>query len=243
MLCEKCNNYFSNNNYEKHHKSCDGVYKKFIKQDFCKHCKISWDKLNINEIHEKANHSRWCHVNPKRNEYSNIFKNIVRKKLNQKRVTSEINKNQSEKIKKAWERGSYKNIDFTKSFKGKKHSEESKNLIREKALQSNHRRLRKGMVLYKNIWLDSSWEFELAKRLDELNIEWIRPNPLKWIDKKGIEHNYFPDFYLVNQDLYLDPKNSAAYENQKEKIEILKEVYPNIKFITTLNDCKNWNLE
>lgn len=238
IKCDKCNNYFARNAYSKHYKSCSGIYEKFIKQDFCKHCKINWSELNITETHEKANHSRWCINNPKRNDYLNILNDAVRGKFSEK-----VNEKRSEGIKKAWNRGAYKNAQFGTSFKGKKHSEESKNLIRKKALESNHRRLRKGMVLYKNIWLDSSWEFELAKRLDELNIEWIRPKPLKWIDKKGIEHNYFPDFYLVNQDLYLDPKNSAAYENQKEKIEILKEVYPNIKFITTLNDCKNWNLE
>ena len=45
---------------------------------------------------------------------------------------------------------------------------------------------------------------------------------MKWIDKYGIERNYFPDFYLPLYDLYLDPKNKFAYKVQKEKIDILK---------------------
>lgn len=39
---------------------------------------------------------------------------------------------------------------------------------------------------YKNVWMDSSWEIEFAKRLDQLNIIWKRKgiNTLKYIDIK-----------------------------------------------------------
>ena len=133
-------------------------------------------------------------------------------------------------------------IKGRKNLHWKPHTEETKEIIRQKALASKHRRLRKGMVMYKGIWLDSSWEYELAKRLDELEIRWERPAPIGWVDKKGTTHNYFPDFYLLDYDLFLDPKNPAAYENQKEKIKILEKTYKNIIFITSLSECKNFKL-
>lgn len=110
------------------------------------------------------------------------------------------------------------------------------------ALASNHRRLKKGVLYYKGILLDSSWELALAKRLDFLNIEWIRPDPIKWKDDEGIIHNYFPDFYLPKYDLYLDPKNPAAYNSQKEKIDCLKKQLTNLIILVTLDECKTYGL-
>lgn len=204
----------------------------------CKHCNKEFD---FDKVTDKANHSRWCKENPKYYQYISDLKKrdsislmyVGRKK------TGNLNGATKAKLN-----GDY----FVSPLKGKKnpywkpHAEKTKEILRQKALASNHRRLRKGMIMYKGIWLDSSWEYELAKRLDELEIKWERPEPLIWIDKKGNKHNYFPDFYLLDYDLFLDPKNPAAYENQKEKIKILKKTYKNIKFITSLNECINFKL-
>lgn len=133
-----------------------------------------------------------------------------------------------------------------KSHPGHPHTEETKQLLREKALKSNHRRLLRSTVKYltKNgevILLDSSWEVTLAKRLDEMNVEWIRPEPLKWIDKTGKKRNYFPDFYLPKYDLYLDPKNPAAVRQQHEKIQWLIKNVKNLIIFYTLDDVKKFS--
>lgn len=62
------------------------------------------------------------------------------------------------------------------------------------------------------VHLQSSYEKITADLLDALNIKWIRPSYLRYGDKK-----YFPDFFLVDLDLYLDPKNEylAAIDAQK----------------------------
>ena len=88
--------------------------------------------------------------------------------------------------------------------------------------------------------LDSSWEEALAMRLDELDINWLRPDPMKWVDADGLDHNYFPDFYLPDFDIYLDPKNPQAFRVQKHKIDCLQEQIPNLVFLTSLADCKNY---
>jgi hypothetical protein len=184
-----------------------------------------------------ANHTRWCDENPKRKEY---VKRLA--KTRDEHITEETREKMKEGISEAHKRGAYDHVDFGKAFRGKSHTPESIEKIRKKALESNHRRLRKGMVEYNGVMLDSSWELALAKRLDELQIKWERPEPMKWVDKNGDEHNYFADFYLEDYDLYLDPKNPAAYQNQKEKVEVLKKTYKNLRFILTLKECEEFEI-
>lgn len=63
------------------------------------------------------------------------------------------------------------------------------------------------VVLYNGIKLGSMYEVAVAKSLDENNILWNRPPPMKYIDSSGKQRNYFPDFYLPDYNVYLDPKN------------------------------------
>jgi len=64
------------------------------------------------------------------------------------------------------------------------------------------------------VCLQSSYELRCSKILNELGIRWIRPGHLKYDGKK-----YFPDFLLVDYNIYLDPKNSYKARLDKEKIE------------------------
>lgn len=125
------------------------------------------------------------------------------------------------------------------------HTEESKKKISEGALKSNHRRLVKSVRNYTKpdgsvIQLDSSWEEILAKRLDILGVLWERPDPIKWKDDTGKIRNYFPDFFLPDYNLYLDPKNPQAYKSQEEKIKCLIVQIPNLIIIQTIDECKNY---
>ena len=58
------------------------------------------------------------------------------------------------------------------------------------------------------IQMDSSWEVECAKKLDELGVRWERAEDikLKYIDKRAQTRNYIPDFYLPDYDMYLEVK-------------------------------------
>jgi len=196
----------------------------------CKHCK---EKFDVSDKPKgwMANHSRWCNSNPKRDYYS--------KNLNKARAAKNNFNNQytygafcseetREKIRKA--------------STGRQHTEESKKLMRQKALESPHRRLVRNIIEYNGVKLDSSWELSLAKRLDALGIRWIRPDPIPWVDKDNIRHNYFPDFYLVDYDMYLDPKNPQAVKVQKEKLDVLTKTYDNIIILYSLEECEIFNI-
>jgi hypothetical protein len=68
------------------------------------------------------------------------------------------------------------------------------------------------------VLLESSWELEIAQFLDENKFQWIRPKYIKWVDSSGKQRNYYPDFYLPEHDLYLDPKNPYAMKQDLEKM-------------------------
>ena len=202
----------------------------------CKHCNQTFNLEGLNKGW-MANHSRWCLENPKRKDY------VVQLEKNRSNIDSNSIELMKDGIKRAWEKGSYNNVDFGASFRGKTHTIESRERMSIGSSASNHRRLRKGTILYKDILLDSSWELALAIRLDELNIKWSRPEPIKWIDIDGKERNYFPDFYLDDYNLYLDPKNTQAFKVQKKKIDILNQTYKNIIWILSLDDCKHFSID
>lgn len=239
IICSKCNHEFRNqrSNFNRHFASCNGSYKPFQKLSSCKYCDLNFETLSASQ---RANHSRWCSYNPRSIEDKNqLSKRIleVRKQNKGKPLTIE----HKEKIKEAHKNGKYSHV-LHNAFLGRKHTDKAKQLIREKALSSSHRRLKKGMIEYNGIMLDSSWELELAKRLDYLQISWIRPLPIQWRDSENQTHKYFPDFYLPAYDLYLDPKNPYAVKTQQNKIEILKSLYNNIIFLYTLKECKEFDI-
>lgn len=155
---------------------------------------------------------------------------------------------------KAWNKGLTKETDYRvkhctemlklsyvtgkskPSFVGKKHSEETKQKMRLSALQRTVPRVSKKRYKYQCIDgsivnMDSSYEVLTAKILDDNNIKWIRPKPLSWFDDNKKEHHYFPDFYLIDYDLYLDPKNDWCIIDQKEKLDKLSIQYTNIKVL------------
>ena len=239
-LCIKCNNYFSDKagNYKKHFLVCDGTYRNVSDKGNCIYCSIKF------VLHDKpsgwmANHVRWCDKNPKKN----FYKNRDISQLN----TPEARKKASDKIKQAWKSGKYDHIEHN-SFLGRTHTEETKKILKDKALNSKHRRLVRSIRPYTKIdgsiiMLDSSWEEALAIRLDAPGIDWTRPEtPIRYIGLDGLTHNYFPDFYLPKYDLFLDPKNPIAYKVQKEKIDILKNVLHNLVIIHSLEECKNFTI-
>lgn len=90
---------------------------------------------------------------------------------------------------------------------------------------------------YKDVWFDSKWEVRVAKSLDENNISWIRPRKgFIWADDGK---KYYPDFYLTEYDVYLDPKNDYLIKKDKLKIEE-SEKRNNIRVIVLNEKQLDW---
>lgn len=85
--------------------------------------------------------------------------------------------------------------------------------------------------------MDSSWEVEVAKFLDEKNIKWERSRKMMfwWTDEKGSKRRYYPDFFLPEYNVYLDPKNKFLLIKDDFKLhQVIKE--NNISLIYGLKD-------
>lgn len=213
------------------------MYKKL---SCCKHCQTPFDELNASE---RANHSRWCSKNPLRVEY-------VKTNNGSQLQTDESIKKRNTGIKQAHADGKYigavqKGVETRKKNGNLTHSQETKELLRQKALASPHRRLVRSIREYTKkdgttVQLDSSWEEALAKRLDAIDVRWTRPAPIKYVDHNNVTRNYFPDFYLPDYDIYLDPKNPYAIKAQIKKIECLTLQIENLILIKSLEECNNF---
>ena len=68
------------------------------------------------------------------------------------------------------------------------------------------------------VWLESSYEYKVAKELDDNNINWTRPSFL-YYNMNNKQQRYYPDFYLNEFDVYLDPKNDYLIVQDHDKIQ------------------------
>lgn len=76
----------------------------------------------------------------------------------------------------------------------------------------------------KEVLLESSWEVEIAEYLNTKNIEWTRPSFIKWVDSKNKTRRYFPDFYIPEHNIYIDPKNPYCMKRDEEKLKIISSM-------------------
>lgn len=107
----------------------------------------------------------------------------------------------------------------------------------------------KSNVTYKGVILGSSYEEAVAKSLDENNIKWIKPKSLKWVSPiDNREHNYYPDLYLPDYDVYLEPKNDYLINNvnkhfgikDTEKVKLVEQKN-NVKVIILDKEHLSWD--
>lgn len=94
-------------------------------------------------------------------------------------------------------------------------------------------------IYHGEIKLDSSWEVKVVKSLEDNNIKWERGKGFNWIrPSDNTTHTYYPDFYLPDFDIYIEPKNPYKWEvdlnYEQYKIKYVIKNY-NIHIIVLLN--------
>lgn len=186
----------------------------------------------FNRISDKHQHERWCINNPNREIRKGNSSSL-------KWIESMKHRKNSNQFIKNKELGTplLKGNNPNKNGNGfKHHSEESKNKIREarkrilREKPSNNNLRRKSYEFNGDI-LDSRYEVIVAKELFKNEIKYeVKPHYLEYILNEE-NHLYFPDFYLHEYDVYLDPKNDYLIKegqsrlgiSDKEKIEIVSK--------------------
>jgi hypothetical protein len=149
-----------------------------------------------------------------------------------------------QKGKPAWNKGLNKQTDYriaksaiaaSLSMKGKPgrpHSEETKNKISQK-LSINNKGGRSKWYEVAGQKVQGTWERNIALKFEELKINWqkIKTNNHTFqYHMDGKCKSYSPDFYLPDSNLYLEIKG-YWWGRDKEKMEIIKTTYPNIKIL------------
>jgi len=203
----------------------------------CPFCKNDYSKKGIG-THIWKKHTE---------EGKNFNANII--SYNNGRMPWQLGKNKdnceglnkiSKKLKKYYENNK-------STFYGRKHTKEAKEKIRKAAIKNElggHTSKRSIYYKKKNddiIYLQSSYEEKVARELDKNNIIWERPKYLKYIDKENIEHRYYPDFYLIDYNIYLDPKNYYLQKKDKEKINLVKK-QNNVNIIILSENELEWKI-
>ena len=174
---------------------------------YCQYCEKECKNLNSLKQHECR-----CKLNPNKIDLSYI------KESNKKRIYKtgfkgtnqfikakelgllipEVSKETREKLAKVW--------------RGRKHSEESKQKIKDSIkqnIENNNWHLsfsKSRTIEYKGIKFQGSWEVEFAKYLDNKNIKWERPHKTYKYIFENENHRYLPDFYLPEYNLYIEIK-------------------------------------
>lgn len=245
VCCLRCRIEISLSNINKHinSKSCiqnnSNSYKVENLKGICPFCKLEISHL-INV--QRANHVRWCKENPNRQ------KSINRLNYARSLITNDSITKMSEKIKYLHSIGCYYDAHKKTGLKnkGRKISEETRLRQRISNSNSKHQRVCKSTHTFidknkREFKFDSKWEDYVAMSLDNKNIIWDRPKPIKYL-LDGTMKNYFPDFYLPEFNLYLDPKNKYVISKQIEKLKIL-QTQINLIIIDNELDCKQFDLE
>lgn len=178
----------------------------------CQYC----NKTSKNE-NSHRNHERCCPSNPNRN-----YKNgMLGKKGSNQFLYAEANGLEKPK---AW------NFGLPGTFTGMKHTEESKKKISEKlSINNNGGRSKWYDVAGQRV--QGTWERNIALKLEELDIKWIKlktnKDTLKY-QMNGKTRSYTPDFYLEDYDLYLEIKG-FWWGDDREKMDIVLETHPEKK--------------
>lgn len=135
--------------------------------------------------------------------------------------------------RKPWNKG--------KHISGHSHSEETKKKIkeaRERILrgQSSKNNLRRKSYEFNGDILDSQYEVKVAKELLKNGIEYeAKPHYLEYI-LNGENHLYFPDFYLPEYNVYLDPKNDYLIKTGQSRLGISDK--DKIELVSKQNDVR-----
>jgi hypothetical protein len=111
-----------------------------------------------------------------------------------------------------WNEGKTKSTDD----RLKKMSEEVSETVQKKVINGDwHLSFSKTRTHeYKGVRLRGKWEVAYAQYLDERCIEWTQPTKPFPYEFEGKTLHYFPDFYLIKDETYVEIK---GYETEKDR--------------------------
>lgn len=200
---------------------------------FCQECKKKFEVVNWQK------NKKFCNVLCSNKQPRVVLFNKTRKGKNYSEIYREVKKDEIIKKKKEKLLHTIKNY----SIKRKKEISSIRSIAGKKAGNGGYR---VGSGRGKGTWYesyiagkvycDSSYELAYAKWLDENVIKWQRNNKKFPYIFEGKKLNYMPDFYLIDEDCYIEIK---GFKTLKDKAKW--EYFPltlKVLFKQDLNNLK-----
>jgi len=131
---------------------------------------------------------------------------------------------------------------FACAYKGRIHrmTEKGRQTLSDKGVKEMYRRLKKNGSFYSrsnqgkrkdlnDTFFRSSWEANVARYFNFVGIKWEFESKTFWFEniKRG-NRSYTPDFYLPEEDRYVEVKGWMD-KSSKTKLKRMAKYYPNIK--------------
>ena len=131
--------------------------------------------------------------------------------------------------------------EIVPSFKGKKHSQETRQKLSSKMDERNNGYVKTKFYeifcesVQKNVKVQGTWELEFATRLNQLGILWEKGHILHY-EYDGIKKRYFPDFYIIERDCYVEIKgfwfkSKDGRIDDKRKMKLVQDQNPKITIL------------
>lgn len=214
----------------------------------CKFC----GKLCLNN-NSLAQHQIRCNKNPDKIRTKHSDDTIKKLSTIMSKVCNNSNRIYTDEKRKNMSNWS-KNFNSTywTDENREKHSQRMKKVVEDnpESYSTNNVSGRVKLYEYNGIKLKGTWEVKIVTLLDKFNIKWtnnIKPFPYYW---NNSWHLYFPDFYLIDYDLFIEVK---GYQRDRdiEKWKVLdnllvikkKEIYSfskdENKFLDLIKKYKN----
>lgn len=93
--------------------------------------------------------------------------------------------------------------------------------------------------------VQGTWELKYAEFLLSNNINfYAHRGRILYIDSDGEEHSYYPDFYLPDENRYIDIKAPYFYDTNREKFKLIRQQYPTLilDIITYKKKTDTWEV-
>ena len=201
----------------------------------CEYCQKEYEKQNALNGHKAR-----CKLNPNMKYWRTVYGKGKGHKAWNKGLTKETD----ERIKKQSERFHDRLVKGEVNIKSHPHSTDTKEKLSK--IRSEYLASSKNAGGFKDVgWYTISnvkneeyvvrglWEYNVALKLNELNILWIRNQYLNYfID--GVKKIYNPDFYLPDSNEYIEVKGYFS-DKDKIKMDAVIDQNPNAK-IRFMND-------
>jgi hypothetical protein len=238
-LCKKCNCKISVNNIKKHFNICDG-------KPSCAVRKSNNLKVEIQSSYKNGDLLNWEEIQ-KFYDDKHTFKDVqIKYKLSSHKLADFIKKGFL-KTRTSHEtmrlRGTFNIPKMTQEMRDKVSRGMRKAVLegRQKTPKPYASRL---TIYYHTSWLNNletlhgGWELKTAKYMDEQKIHWIKSKDHFTYIFNEHPHEYFPDFYLSEYDLYLEvkgpiqPKDLEKWKQFPKKLLVIDK--------TSINDLNNF---